>query len=785
MRHALLTMALVGALLSGCAGPYHHLLGTRALDRGEYADAVTELQRAIDADPTNVRYRTDWLQGREAAVRRLLASAAQHASLGRTNDAELDYRRVLVIDPGNAMAKQKLAAGERRRQAEDDAQAARERFDGGDLDAAARLVRRALEATPDLTAAIQLQREIGTKRAAQALELPSLSALYRKPISLEFRDTAIKTVFEALSRTTGISFALDRDVKGDQKTSVFLKQTMLDDAIDVILATNQLDKKILSPTSVLVYPKTPAKAKEYEDLIVRAFYLATAEAKQTAQLLKTTLKLKDVFVDDKLNMLVLRESPDTIALAEKLIALHDLDEPEVMLEVEVLEINRSRLLDLGIKWANQLTVAPLVATQSNGSSATGTSTLRLSELRHLDSDTLGITVPTATLSLRKEDGDANLLANPRIRVRDRQKAKIMIGDKVPVVTTTATPNGFLSENIQYLDVGLKLEVEPNIHLRDEVGLNVALEVSSLVTTVKTANGSQAYQIGTRSASSALRLRDGETQVLAGLISDEERSAGDRIPLLGDFPILGRLFGSQKDDHRKTEIVLSITPRLIRPLARREPAAEAFWSGSEANLRTSPLQLRASPAVGERAPATEPALDKPATATPAVVPATTPGPSLAASAPAVSPTAAGAPAAPVAAAAVRARWDGPVRGQVGQPLQLTLWLEADDALRAVPVQLGLDAARWEVVAVREGDYFNRTAQGSFTHQFDAATGRLHIGASSNDPAGASGTARLVTLELKPLQAGTAEITVLRLAPGGRGRAVAALNAPLVHRLEIAP
>ena len=189
----------------------------------------------------------------------------------------------------------------------------------------------------------------------------------------------------------------------------------------------------------------------------------------------------------------------------------------------------------------------------------------------------------ASINLKKQDSDANLLANPRIRSRNREKAKILIGERVPNITTTLTATGFASDSISYVDVGLKLDVEPVIYPDGEVAIKVALEVSNIIAQVQTKSGSVAYQIGTRGAQTVLRLADGENQVLAGLISDEDRRTAYKVPGIGELPLVGRLFGSQADDSAKTEIVLSITPRILRNIPRPSAGLAEFDSGTEAGL----------------------------------------------------------------------------------------------------------------------------------------------------------------------------------------------------------
>ena len=754
-------MASVSVLLAlgGCAGYQQHRDGMAAAGRQDYPTAIVKLAEASALTPGDLTYRRDYLRVREEASSKLLAVATSAQVSGDIKRAEDSYRTILKFDGEHPRALAGLARLAENAQADEDVAAARKELKQGDSARAAELTAGALRRVPGHAPALALRAKLDAQEAQQLAVVPRLSNLYRKPVNLEFRDTSIKMVFDALSRTTGINFIFDRDVRPEQRTTVFLKRTSLEDAIDVILSTGQLEKKVLNASSVLIYPNTQAKQREYQDLMVRAFYLANVEAKQTAAMLKTVLKLKDIHVEEKSNMLLLRESPETIALAERLIRLQDSEEPEVMLEVEVLEINRSRLINAGVQWNSQLTLTPL------GVSGDSASTMTLRELRTLNSDRIGITVPSATIHLQKTDGEANLLANPRIRVRDREKAKIMIGDRVPVVTTTST-NNFVTENIQYLDVGLKLEVEPDIHLHDEIGLKLSLEVSSLVSSVKTNNGSQAYQIGTRNVTTALRLKDGETQVLAGLINDEDRSSGNRVPLLGDFPILGRLFGSQNDSRQKTEIVLSITPRLVRNLQRQGPVAESFWSGTETTLRDRPLLLRSVDDKVQPAPAgANGAAETINTAAPQVLKPATP---------------ASAPNAP------KISWYGPASIKPGDNFALILNLDSAEPLRAGSAQLAYNATEFEVVGIDDGGYFNAGGKGSMSKSVDAASGRISLGFDTGTGVPANGVKPLLTLHLKARgQSADAAVSLIGFTPIGAQSTVGRPGLPVTHSVMIVP
>jgi general secretion pathway protein D len=333
--------------------------------------------------------------------------------------------------------------------------------------------------------------------------------------------------------------------------------------------------------TILIYPNVAAKQKEYQEMTVKTFYLANADAKSIANTLKTILKSRDVVVDEKLNLVILRDSPEAVKLASQLIALQDVAEPEVVLDVEVLEVQRNRLLDLGVDLPTTLAFAPL--------QAAGSGPLTIAQLRVLSSRNVGVTGVSGSITAKKTDGDANTLANPRIRVRNKEKAKVVIGDKLPTITTTISSGvgGFASESVSYVDVGLTLNVEPTIYLNNEVGIRISLEASTLVDTVQTKSGTTAYRIGTRSAATMLQLKDGENQVLAGLIKNDERSSGTKLPGLGDLPIVGRLFGSVQDTRDKTEVVLSITPHLVRNIQRPPASSSEFSAGTESSFRRRP------------------------------------------------------------------------------------------------------------------------------------------------------------------------------------------------------
>ena len=581
-------LLLAAALaLGSCAANKAFTTGQQLLATGQYEEGLNKLKQAVDEDPKNGEYRTYYYRQREIAINLLLAQADDARMKGEADVAEGTFRRVITIDPNNVRAKTGLDRVQMDRRHKIAIVEAGLLLKAGNADAAADKIRVVLAENPASRDARALQRQIDEQRAKNAAASPLMKSAMTKPMSLEFREANIRSIFEVIARVAGINFVFDKDVRPDLKATILVQNESIDEIVKTLLVTNQLEKKVLNPRTILIYPNTPAKAKDYQELVVKSFYLTNADAKQAFNLLKTILKIRDVYIDEKLSLLVIRDTAEMVRLAEKLIVNQDLAEPEVLLEVEVTEIKRSRLTDLGIQFPNQFSVlnyATTTTTTTNAGTVVAasptvtTNPLTVDTLKNLTGAQIGISPVVA--NLRSESSDVNLLANPRIRVKNREKAKIHIGDRVPVITTTSTANVGVSQSVSYLEIGLRLEVEPTVNLDDEVGIKIGLEVSNIVREIASSTGSLTYQIGTRSASTMLRLKDGETQALAGLINDEDRKSANKVPGLGDLPIIGRLFSDTRTDSTKTEIILLITPHVVRNLVRPDAAYTEFNSGTE-------------------------------------------------------------------------------------------------------------------------------------------------------------------------------------------------------------
>jgi general secretion pathway protein D len=785
--HHTLTVALLAvALLGGCAAERLYKDGTSQIENGHFEDGLESLRLAMKESPSDNQYRSAFRRQRDAIMSTLLEAAEKARREGRFNDADALVKRSRGIDSNNSRIAPVAENITRDRQLTAQLRDAETLSAAGKWQDAEALLRKITLLNPDLKGASDLRRKIDSQRMAYGTSIPVLKARQERPVTLQFRDTGIRTVLEALSRDTGINFILDKDVRADTRVTIFVQQVRVEDAIDLILIPAQLEKKIISENTIMIYPATPAKQKEYQDLLLRSFYIHNADLKQTMGMLKTMLKVKDVFIDERVNLLVLRDTPDVIRMAEKLIAAHDVPEPEVMLEVEILEISRIRDTNIGARYPDSLQI--------------------------INGDLINKLNSNITINLKDQEGRSNLLSNPRIRVKSRQKAKVQIGERVPVISSTTTPTtggttvALVSQQITYLDIGLKLDVEPIVNMDDTVSIKLALEVNTLGEKVETQTGAVAYRVGTRTTNTILELKDGETQVLSGLIRDDDRRTANRLPVVGEFPILDRLFGTVATNGDKTEIVMSITPRLIRTVKRADVADQESWSGTESAFRTRPLMAQPVP------PETKPEARPTAVAPRPVQPF---NPSVPAGANPVSPQAPGQPlppsermGLPAGAAAVTPAigaaplstspgvainpaaaagagdspfgisWLGAASARAGQEISVVLNLRSASPVSSAAFQLQFDPAAVEVLGVQEGLMMRQDNQATTFNQTVDPAGRIYGGVArtSGKPVNGNGALAIIRLRAKP-GAKTIALQPLTISPiGADGRVIVLPSIP---------
>lgn len=610
---------LFTASLMGCAPDYFN----KKIDTMNTEKSLELAQQEFDKNPNNKDAKVQLVNARYRRVNQLFDIASEAMKGGDTELAKSTLQRVLTLDPNNPRALEGLQQIENKHRHDAEVARARQLLETGNIDAARLALRQVLIEEPGHAEARKLIQAIDDKTAKDLITPRKLKPSGTGTISLEFRDANLRNIFEVISKTSGINIVLDPNVRPDLKASIFVRDASVEDVIDFLMLMHQLNKKVLTENSLLIYPSN--KAAQYDDMILRSYYLNHADAKQTLSLIKTMLPVRDAFIDEKLNMINVKATYDQLKYIEKLITDEDLPDPEVLLDVEVLEVRRSRLTEIGVVYPDTLSVlsrsSGTTNGNGNGNGSTTNGILTWGDVTHINSDRIGLS-PGLAIRLLRQDGLNNLLANPRIRVKNREKARIHIGDKIPILTTTVAANSnFASRSANYLDVGLKLDVEPRVMLNNEVSIRISLEVSNATFTA----ASEFPTIGTRNTSTVLMTGDGETQVLAGLINDEDRRTIQKVPGLSNIPLIGRLFTRPRDDLAKTEIVLLITPHVVRNLQRPQAANAEFYSGT--GTRTVPININPAAVIQQMSGVPPQSPAEPAPAAPAAAPPATPAPNV--------------------------------------------------------------------------------------------------------------------------------------------------------------
>lgn len=580
--------------------------------RGQDDEAIRLLQPLVEANPRQPQYK-NWLSLlQEKKLQKQLQQADSLLAAQQYDAAIAIYQQVLQAAPNNRAASDGVQKVQSARQHASQIEQVKMAIAAEDWAGAEFGLRSILAEQPAHAEARQLFEQLEQKKNEKSSVVRPLQSSLKKKVTLELKNTPVKQAFEYIGKAGNLNFSFDQELNEGIRVNVLLRDTPIEQALEVILTSHQLGKKVLNSNTLLIYPQ--ARAAQYEELFVRSFYLTHMDAKRALNMMKTVLRASDVYIDEKLNTLVIRDTLDRIKVAEKLIASQDLNEPEVMLEVEVMEINRRNLENLGIQYPSQIGVGVQGNAVGNGSGTQPQAgKLTLTELRNFNGNLGVFTIndPALVLNLLHQDTDTNLLASPKIRVKNRDRAKIHVGDKIPVLTSVASAQGFVSQNVNYIEVGIKLDVEPVIQMQDQVSIKVGMEVSNITDQVTTSSGVVAYTIGSRNANTTLQLRNNETQILAGLFRDDEQKTRRKVPGLANLPLIGRLFSNNNQDKRKNEIVLLITPRIMHNLS---PASSVY------SLIPSGVAATANPLGAGGARAVQ--ASEPTPAAPAVTPQST-------------------------------------------------------------------------------------------------------------------------------------------------------------------
>ncbi len=375
----------------------------------------------------------------------------------------------------------------------------------------------------------------------------------------------------------------------DNKTTIALRDVTANQALEMVMQAAGHFYKVLDERSVIVVEDTPQNRRDYEDLVVKTFFLSNADVKDVNNSIRALIDARRLSVNEQLNSLVIRDTADKVAIAERLIAANDKSRGEVLIDVELIQVDTTKLRDIGTSLSSYVFPVTFDPTKINGAPASGgtaSSAIPLNRLGDISRSMWGMVVPSLTLSLVKSAGEAETLAQPQLRITEGEKANLVIGDKVPIPTTTFNTSQTVGGNVvpitafQYQDVGIKIDVEPRVHHNNEVTLKLQVEVSELGANVQVGQGQSQPKIKTRNISTTIRLKDGETSLLAGLYryGRSEDQAG--VPWLSDIPVIGALFRSNHSQVDKTDLILTLTPHIVRNPDITEEDLAPLWVGTE-------------------------------------------------------------------------------------------------------------------------------------------------------------------------------------------------------------
>jgi len=557
----LLTLVVLAGLIAGCAT-------ATAMRNGQQAEQLQDYDRAIVEYTKVVRSQPDNREARQLLDRARVRAALEHFSRGRRlegggrlDEALVELQLASELNPNNQDIRDALESV--RTQQRNKVQIARDGKTG---------LETLIERTRNMT--------------AQGQDLPND---VRLPASLTFRDAPSRDVFTALARYANINVTFDPQFR-DQPVTIDLRETSLESALQALSAQTRSFYRVTGPRFITVVPDTAAKRQEYEEEVVRTFPLSNADLKETVDLLRIVIDARRLAPVTATNTIAIKDTPARVAAAGKLIAAIDKARPEVVIDVELLEIDRTRLKEYGLQIASPSANSTTGPTGIDGQADVNRQNLTLRDLRNLtQSDVFLTNVPALYYRLLKQDTNTRILANPQLRTSEGMPAQARFGERVPVPVTTFSPiaTGGISQqpitSFNYENIGVNIDITPRTHHDDEVSLALKLEVSS----ISGAGFGGLPTFGNRYVSTVIRLHDGETNMLAGLIRDDERRVLSGIIGLSDLPLVGRLFAHNRKENLETDIVLTLTPRIVRVLDLSEEDLRPFRVGRDGDITGGP------------------------------------------------------------------------------------------------------------------------------------------------------------------------------------------------------
>ncbi len=725
----------VGLLAAGCPkGKPDYQQGRRAENLKDYDAAFDFYQKALKSEPDNAEYQIKFGQARFEASALHVKAGQKLKERGDLQGAAGEFQRAVAIDPSSPIAEQELRKiaemiGERNHAAEAAAEAA----------------------------------SVDPEQLPLASRPPEIKPLSRAPISLRMSNDA-KIVFDTIGKLAGLTVVYDPDFPA-RRIPVDLNNVTLEQALEIVSLESKAFWKPVTENIIYVVPDQPQKRRDYEEQIVRTFYLSnTVQAQDLTEIvtgLRQLLDLKRIQQLNAQNAIIIRDSPDKLAIADKMIRDIDKAKPEVVIQVQVLEARIDKMRNLGIlpgQTASISVVPPGTTTTTNNGTNTngtnGTSTsntqniLTLQNLTHLTGANYSVTLPSFTANALMNDSTTKIIQNPEVRSVDGQPAKLRIGDRVPVATGsfqagvgvgstagTGFVNPLVNTQFQYIDVGVNVDITPRVHPNHEVSLKVSVEVSS-VTGQSNIGGIQQPIISQRKLDHEIRLKEGEASILGGLVAKTDTKSLNGWPGVGKIPLLRYLFSEDSRNYEDDEILIILTPRIVRMPDWSRANLRALYSGSETNV-----QVRRESDV--RAPSQE------VPQTPANPPVTTP--------PAEANAAQGGQSAQM-------RFEPrSLSLKVGQQSTIGVVVDNVNDLFSIPFLVQYDPAVISVEEVQHGGFLQGGNQEiAIVTNINKEHGQAIISATRQpNTQGVSGTGTIMGIVVKAIAPGTSNLSIVQV------------------------
>lgn len=571
--------------------------GDQHLAAGNWEEAGLAYKEALKDAPFDPSLQSKYVLARERAAAMYENRGRAFLKERRIDQAIEQFKQALTIEPSGAEHQASLAEAIRLKESRSQYREAERLVQLGRTDEAIDGFTRSAELDPAFREPLE-----SISRLTEEQQALMRGDRLKQPVTLKFRNAGIKEVLEGVAKAGGLTLIFDKDVRNDP-ISIAIQDTPFEDALQLLLNSNNLFSRAVSSGVLIISPNTKQKQEQYQDLMIRTFYLSSAKSKDMLTLLKGMLDSKRMHANEQLNTIVIRDQPEKIQMAEKIILANDRQESEVLFDVEVLEVNRTANQNYGLTYPKQVAGAMVPLPPPAGLIAgTLAQQFSASQLSDLGPGNYLFKLPTnIQLDFFKQITDAKTLAAPKIRVMNNRKAEINIGDKQPILLSTtnvlpgqaatgAVPTTSTVTSIEFRDTGVKLAVEPSIRLGGELGLKMKIEVIRLgeQVTLQASPPITQFKFGNRSAETMLSIKDGETIVLGGLLQEEDRKTKVTIPWIGDLPFIGNLISSFRTDRVTTEVILTITPHIVQNMTPPALSVQTFWSGTESTYATGPM-----------------------------------------------------------------------------------------------------------------------------------------------------------------------------------------------------